>query len=190
ETRWREYLTILDEELDRLPERFRAPLVMCYFEGLTRDEAARLVGWSLRTFDRRVRQGRGVLRGRLVRRGVTLGAALFPAYLGEQAALATLPPSLIESATKAGLCGAGSTVAEVPVPIVALAKGIETPVRWSIVGLVVVTGMAVALVGAAGYRLANVGGQSPPGPEQAPTETEAHSGNPGTHQSNDRLPEG
>src|SRR5262249_16660439 len=74
EARWREHVTILDEELDRLPERFRAPLVMCYFEGLTRDEAARLVGWSLRTFDRRLRQGRELLRARLVRRGVTLGA--------------------------------------------------------------------------------------------------------------------
>jgi DNA-directed RNA polymerase specialized sigma24 family protein len=50
---WREYLDILDEEVGRLSETWRAPLVLCYLESRTRDEAARLLGWSLRTLSGR-----------------------------------------------------------------------------------------------------------------------------------------
>src|SRR5262249_23030182 len=117
EASWREYLTILDEELSHLPERFRIPLVMCYLEGQTRDEAARHAGWSLRSFDRRLGQGREVLRARLSRRGVTLGAALFTTWLGQQAATA-VPLSLTEAAIKVGLHAlARSSATALPVSI-------------------------------------------------------------------------
>src|SRR5262245_37239107 len=46
---WREVRTALDEELQRLPERLRSPLLLCYLSGLTRDEAAQQLGWSLGT---------------------------------------------------------------------------------------------------------------------------------------------
>jgi RNA polymerase sigma factor (sigma-70 family) len=49
---WREVQAILDEELERLPERYRAPIVLCYLEGQTRDEAARRLAWSLATLRR------------------------------------------------------------------------------------------------------------------------------------------
>src|SRR5205823_2560863 len=54
----------------------RAPLVLCYLEGRTQDEAARQLGWSLTTLRRRVAQGRRLLEARLRGRGVTLPAAL------------------------------------------------------------------------------------------------------------------
>jgi RNA polymerase sigma factor (sigma-70 family) len=73
---WREMLAILDEELQQLPERYREPLVHCYLEGRTQDEAARLLGWSLGTLRRRLEQGRALLHARLRGRGVTLPAAL------------------------------------------------------------------------------------------------------------------
>src|SRR5262245_3065832 len=69
-------LGILDQELGRLSDRYRAPLVLCYLEGRTRDEAARQLGWSLNTLRRRLARGRRLLEARLRGRGVTLPAAL------------------------------------------------------------------------------------------------------------------
>src|SRR4051812_42338770 len=74
---WSEVHQALDEELQRLPDRLRSPLLLCYLSGLTRDEAARQLGWSLGTLKRRLEEGRSALRLRLERRGVTaVGLAL------------------------------------------------------------------------------------------------------------------
>src|SRR5271166_4670831 len=74
---WDELLRILDEELQQLPERERAPLLLCYLEGRTQEEAAKHLGWSLSTLKRRLETGREMLRARMTRRGATLGAGLF-----------------------------------------------------------------------------------------------------------------
>lgn len=71
---WQEVRSVLDEELSRLPEALRAPLVLCYLQGLTRDEAAPQLGWTLATLKRRLEKGRERLRGRLARRGLGLAA--------------------------------------------------------------------------------------------------------------------
>ncbi len=87
---WKEMLGILDHELSRLSDRYRAPLVLCYLEGRTQDEAARQLGWSLNTLRRRLAQGRRLLEARLRGRGVTLPAAL----AGLLAAGASVPAHL------------------------------------------------------------------------------------------------
>jgi len=57
---WGEGLAALDEELAALPDRLRGPLVLCYLDGLTQDEAAGRLGWSLATLKRRrTRAGAG-----------------------------------------------------------------------------------------------------------------------------------
>src|SRR5262245_783900 len=71
-----ELCAALDDELAALPRRLRLPMVLCYREGETRDRACRQLGWSLRTLERRLEQGRKLLRARLTRRGLTLSGAL------------------------------------------------------------------------------------------------------------------
>src|SRR5262249_12292298 len=66
----REAFAVLDEELDGLAESLRAPLLLCYLEGLTQDEAARQLACSTSTLRRRLEKGRQVLYRRLARRGV------------------------------------------------------------------------------------------------------------------------
>src|SRR5882672_10660136 len=64
----------------RLSEGYRAPLVLCYLEGKTRDEAATLLGVSKATVDKRLERGRALLRVRLVRRGLGPVAVLAAAW--------------------------------------------------------------------------------------------------------------
>jgi RNA polymerase sigma factor (sigma-70 family) len=79
----REAQVLLHEELDRLPERLRAPLVLCFLEGQTQEAVARQLGWSISTLRRRLNRGRNVLRPRLARRGLTLSGALAAGLLAD-----------------------------------------------------------------------------------------------------------
>ncbi len=78
---WREVRAVLDEELRHLPTRYQAPLVLCYLEGKTRDEAAQELGWSTGTLRGRLERGRDLLRTRLARRGLMLSASLLATQL-------------------------------------------------------------------------------------------------------------
>ncbi len=67
--------TGLDEELGRLPESFRTPLVLCYLEGLTQEQAAVQLGWPIGTVQSRLARGREKLKSRLIRRGLAPAVA-------------------------------------------------------------------------------------------------------------------
>jgi C-terminal peptidase prc len=97
----RELCATLDDELQALPDKYRAPLLLCYLEGRTADQAARQLDWSLRTLQRRLSQGKELLRARLSQRGVTLCGALLGVALSEEAARAALPAGLAALTTKA-----------------------------------------------------------------------------------------
>src|SRR5262249_20548996 len=94
---WKEMLAILDHELGQLPDRFRSPLVLCYLQRRTQDEAAQQLGWSLSTLRRRLAQGRNLLEARLRGRGVSLSAALTGLLAGGAAAV----PAPLRAATLA-----------------------------------------------------------------------------------------
>jgi RNA polymerase sigma factor (sigma-70 family) len=94
---WREVQRILDEELLRLPEQFRLPLLLCYLEGKTRDEAAEELDWSASTFRGRLVRGRERLRKRLEARGVGLTAGLLAAMVSQIGELSAVPPALTDS---------------------------------------------------------------------------------------------
>jgi RNA polymerase sigma factor (sigma-70 family) len=115
---WREVCQALDEELQRLPQRLRSPLLLCYLSGLTRDEAAKQLGWSLGTLKRRLEQGRETLRIRLARRGIApVGLAL--AVLTPEALQAAVSKPLLDSTLNLVF----STAAVVPATISALVLG-------------------------------------------------------------------
>src|SRR5262249_60253104 len=90
ETDWRELGPVIEEEIHRLPEKYRVPLVLCSLEGKTNEEAARCLGCPKGTVLPRLARGRERLRERLARRGVTLSAAALAA-LGAGPAPADVP---------------------------------------------------------------------------------------------------
>ncbi|HEV3437444.1 MAG TPA: sigma-70 family RNA polymerase sigma factor [Gemmata sp.] len=147
---WRDLRRVLDEELDRLPEKYRVPLVLCLLDGCTRDEAAERLRCSLNTVKRRLEAGRELLRDRLLRRGVSpilLAVGVFEA----NGARAFVPPHLIATVLKA-------TAIVSPIP-----KGIQIfggfAVRWRMTILATLGIAAItAAIGIASLRPESIPG--------------------------------
>src|SRR5262249_27076523 len=89
---------VLHEELGRLPDRYRAVIVLCGLEGLTQQQAARQLGWPIGTVQSRLARGRERLRGRLVRRGLAPSTGTLEAAIAAEHAIAAVP-GVLEAAT-------------------------------------------------------------------------------------------
>jgi RNA polymerase sigma factor (sigma-70 family) len=159
---WREACAALHEELDRLPEKFRLPLLLCYLEGKSRDEAARELGWSAGAVKGCLERGRCALRRRLERRGLAPAVGLLAAGVAVPAAGA-VPRTL--AATVSAAC---VTPATVPPRILALACGVARPV--SAVRRLM---LATALFAGVGLGVRAFVAAAPPPPPAAPTAKEA-----------------
>jgi RND family efflux transporter MFP subunit len=90
----------LHEEINRLPDRFRAPVVLCDFEGRSHEQAARSLGWPIGTVKSRHSRGRERLRDRLTRRGLAPGAGLAVIALASEEIQAAISPALVDSTTR------------------------------------------------------------------------------------------
>jgi RND family efflux transporter MFP subunit len=106
---------VLHEELERLPDRYRTPLVLCDLEGHTHEQAARHLGWPVGTVKTRLTRGRQRLGKRLRRRGFNPNAGLMAAAPGLAGPEALAPTALLDSTTRAavhwptdGTAGSGS----------------------------------------------------------------------------------
>jgi RNA polymerase sigma factor (sigma-70 family) len=152
----RELGAVLDEELHRLPERARLPLLLCYLQGQTRDQAAQLLGLSLRTFERRLQYARDVLRQRLARRGVTLSAGLMAWGLAQET-VSAVPADLLAATARdaVGFVVGDSASRAALLAGQAVRAMLWEKVRWA-TGLALTIGLVVAAVGLRGQPSAAV----------------------------------
>jgi RNA polymerase sigma factor (sigma-70 family) len=167
---WDDLGTALHQEIDRLPERYRLPVLLCCLEGLTREQAAVRLGWPAGTVQSRLARGRGRLRARLIRRGIAPGSVALVTTWGTTGSASTvmLSSTLLYATIRSGMEIATGHVAAGTVPAsvsVLVAGALEIMLIQKIKSVAAAT-VAIGLLG-----LGIAWGQGP-GPGTGPVDTQ------------------
>ncbi len=147
---WRELRSALDDELNRLPEKYRLPLVLCYLQGLTNEEAARRLGWPPGSMSYRLARGREMLRDRMQGRDREASAGFFALVLALRPEGGSLPGHLVDATVQAGVAGgqAGVVSGKVAALVDATLRGMTAARRKLLHTLLILLGALAVSVAA------------------------------------------
>jgi RNA polymerase sigma factor (sigma-70 family) len=146
---WRE---VLDQEVQRLPRRYRTPFILCYLEGKTHAEAARLLACPPGTIASRLAWARERLRARLTARGLTLPAALACLMVPVETQANSLTVLIATALRTARMVTTGTLTGSstIPAHVIAWSKGVVRTMFLSKVQMMATLVLASVLVGAGG----------------------------------------
>jgi RNA polymerase sigma factor (sigma-70 family) len=152
EASWQDIRPVLDEELNRLPAKYRAPVVLHYFEGKTVNETAEQLGWPVGTVQGRLPRAREMLRRRLARRGVGVSVGVLGVLLSQNVAPAAVPPVIASSTIQAvSLAAAGKVAAGGALSASTLANATLKGMLWAKLKAYAVAAVAVTTLAAGAY---------------------------------------